>query len=176
MRASPFKRVPRCLGILESSFGSTGLVFSGSEIVYTSAEPRGPSSIEFLRKVASERFGVDLGQGGTRRIYVSRNDGFGRHIHNEDEVMAYLEPLGFEKLFLGSLSIRDQMKVFAEAEFIVGPHGAGLINGIFSPPGTRVLEMFSPNMMVPTLYYPLAHASLEYGFLTGEKNYAITEG
>ena len=68
------------------------------ELVYTSAHPRITDSVRFLREVATTKFGVEAGSAGTRRLYVSRKDGVGRHVHNNDEVFALLEPLGFEEV------------------------------------------------------------------------------
>ena len=79
-----------------------------------------------------------------RRLYVSR--GHARHtrrVENETELMAALEPLGFECIDPGALSPADQVRVFAEAAYIVGPHGAGLTNLAFASPGAAVIELFA---------------------------------
>ena len=35
----------------------------------------------------------------------------------------------------------DQILLFQSAEFIIGPHGAGLANLLFCEPGTKVIEL-----------------------------------
>ena len=40
--------------------------------------------------------------------------------------------------------VAQQAKLFSEAEFVVAPHGAGLTNMVFAPPGTRLFELFHP--------------------------------
>lgn len=77
------------------------------------------------------------------RLYLSRKDvGARRHIINEDELVARLARLGFVPIVCGDLSYREQEEAFANAEMIVGPHGGALTNMAFSPPGTKILEIF----------------------------------
>lgn len=45
------------------------------------------------------------------------------------------------KQFLGTGPIMSQLKLFATASLIVGPHGAGLSNIVVSPLHTPVLEI-----------------------------------
>lgn len=66
------------------------------------------------------------------RIYISRDDAERRQVVNEDEVLSALEPLGFEKYVLSELHVRDQIRLFANADYVVGPHGSGLTNVIFA--------------------------------------------
>jgi capsular polysaccharide biosynthesis protein len=80
----------------------------------------------------------------TRRLYISREKAPMRRILNEDEVFALLESHGFERIFCEDLSFQEQIELFGEAEIIVSPHGAGLTNMIFAPPGTKIIELFSP--------------------------------
>ena len=129
--------------------------WSAKELVYTSAHPRTVESVRFLREIATTKFGIDLKNQGTRRLYVSRKDGLGRHVHNNDEVLALLKPLGFEEVVLSPLTVKEQMQLFADAEFIISPHGAGLLNGVFSGAETKVIELFSPRLVVPPLYQQL---------------------
>ena len=58
-----------------------------------------------------------------------------RRVENEAELLAALEPLGFEAIDPGALSPAEQVRAFAEAECIVGPHGAGLTNLAFASAG-----------------------------------------
>ena len=67
-----------------------------------------------------------------------------------------LQPLGFERILLAELSTADQIQAFSEAEVIVGPHGAGLSNLVFSTRETRVFEFFAPTYHFPRCYGGLA--------------------
>ncbi|HVT41966.1 MAG TPA: glycosyltransferase family 61 protein, partial [Acidimicrobiales bacterium] len=79
-----------------------------------------------------------------RRLYVSRGDvRHTRRVNNEAALLAALEPLGFERIDPGALSPAEQVRAFAEAACVVGPHGAGLTNLAFAPAGAAVVELFA---------------------------------
>ena len=105
-----------------------------------------------------------------RRLYVSRGHAKRtRRVENESELLAVLEPLGFEVVDPGALSPADQVRVFAEAEYIVGPHGAGLTNLAFASPGAAVLELFARDY-VNECFWALASTveGLRYRYLVGD--------
>ncbi len=88
--------------------------------------------------------------GRPRRLYVSRGDApHTRRFVHETELMALLAPLGFERFDPGAVSVQEQIDHFAAAEVVVAPHGAGLVNLNFAPPGVRVLELFAPRYLNP---------------------------
>ena len=80
----------------------------------------------------------------TRRIFISRARAQHRRILNEQPMLSFLEPLGFQKYLLEEMSFREQVELFSQAEIVVGQHGAGLTNVLFSPPGCLVVEFFAP--------------------------------
>ena len=105
-----------------------------------------------------------------RRLYVGR--GGTRHtrrVENEAELLAALNPLGFESIDPGALSPAEQVRAFAEAECIVGPHGAGLTNLAFAPPGAAVVELFARDY-VNECFWALATTveGLRYRYLVGD--------
>lgn len=53
---------------------------------------------------------------------------------------------------------RETVAMFARAKLVVAPHGAGLTNLLFSPPGTRVVEIIDRFYLVPCYRY--LHSSL----------------
>jgi len=75
------------------------------------------------------------------RIYISRSRGIGRQVVNEDEVMETLSEYGFEKYHLEDRSLSQNAQLFAAADIVVSPHGAGLTDVIFSEDCT-VVEFF----------------------------------
>lgn len=79
------------------------------------------------------------------RIYVSRNKAHHRRLLNESEVMDRLQALDFQLVELETLSVAEQISLFAHAKVIIAPHGGGLTNLIFCTPGTTVIELFSKN-------------------------------
>lgn len=92
-----------------------------------------------------------------RRIYVRRRPG-GRCPANEQELEALLVQRGFECFSLERMRVRDQIRLFAEAEMVVAPHGAGLTNLLFASPFTRVLEL-RPSVYQSKCFEPISKLS-----------------
>jgi capsular polysaccharide biosynthesis protein len=103
-----------------------------------------------------------------RRIYISRADASYRKVYNEEEVMAYLGPLGFERVTMTDLSVIDQARLHQQAAVVIGPHGANMTNIIFCQPGTYVLEIFQPGWVDPGYIAPSAQLGLRYFYTLGE--------
>lgn len=82
---------------------------------------------------------------GFERLYISREHARKRKLVNEEEVMGVLSKYGFRKVILESMPLTEQIRIFASAKVVAGPHGAGFTNLVFSNPGTKVIEFFSPN-------------------------------
>lgn len=105
----------------------------------------------------------EAAKGGPRRIYVSRRDAQARRVSNEDAVMERLARHGFELVVPGKLSPADQIRVFAGAEIVIAPHGAGNTNVAFCPPGAIFLELL-PDRDPSALYWMVGNvAGLRYG-------------
>ena len=78
-----------------------------------------------------------------KRIVVSRGSSTTRRWLNEDECMEVLNSLGFKLIDPSKMSLLEQINTFSSAEVILGPHGAGLTNLIFSCPDTKVIKIRS---------------------------------
>ena len=102
--------------------------------------------------------------GNRRRIYISRSIARNRRVTNEDEIFRLLEPHGFEFVHAEKCTFADQIAMFANAEAIIAPHGAGLSNLVFCAPGTRVIELF-PSMTMDCYYRLCDDLSLDYTFV-----------
>ena len=55
------------------------------------------------------------------------------------------------------MTIKEQMRTFAEATHIVAAHGAGLVNLLWCKPGTKVVEIQDPKMIHKKVYPVLSH-------------------
>lgn len=120
-------------------------------------------ALRFLRRRLGSPDPAGAGAGATpRRIYVSRADSAGRRVVNEDALLAALRPLGFVPVALAGMTVQAQAALFADAEMIVGPHGAGLTNAVFAPPGTGLLELFPRSYGMATYYVLAMGARLTY--------------
>jgi len=102
------------------------------------------SYLAFIRSLVVNGYGLGAPH-RTRRLYVSRSDAKLRRISNECDLLPILARRGFEVVLPGRLSFRDQIALFMSAEVVIGPHGAGLTNGLFARNRSRVLELFPAN-------------------------------
>ncbi|TMV53007.1 glycosyltransferase family 61 protein [Paenibacillus mesophilus] len=121
----------------------------------------------YLRTALSNRIGSST-ETGYRRIYVSREYAQVRKVTNEEQVCRLLSGYGFHKVLLESLTVAEQIRLFASADTIVAPHGAGLANLLFCRPGTKVLELYAPNYVNTVYWYLSNHFGLDYYYLFGE--------
>jgi capsular polysaccharide biosynthesis protein len=89
------------------------------------------------------------------RIYLRRTGS--RRVINETPLVRMLKSLAFEVIDPGSLSMREQIHLFASTEVAVGPHGAAFANGIFSD-ALSVLELYQPAHMNASIVGVMAAA------------------
>ncbi len=80
-----------------------------------------------------------------RRLYVSRRGHPMRVMVNEVALEAALIRRGFQIVRPERMGVADQIRLFSEAEAIVGPTGAGLTNAVFAAPGCKVIEIQPEN-------------------------------
>ncbi len=103
------------------------------------------------------------------RIYISRQQANYRRIINEAEVQSWLSQQGFMIVELESLSVEQQVTLFANAEVIISAHGSGLTNLMFCRPGTTVIELVSPHYIRPYYWVISQHLKLKHFYIKGEE-------
>ena len=137
-------------------------VLHASELVFAALSPySGFANPEDL-KVLRDTYGAG---GGSRRVYVSRGRTPRRQLANESEVEAALTGEGVEVVHAEDLDFSGQWSLFSDAKLIVGPHGAGLANLVWSTAPSAVVEIF-PSSMVNDCYARLASSlGLKYDYL-----------
>jgi capsular polysaccharide biosynthesis protein len=74
---------------------------------------------------------------------------------NEDVMIDFATAASMDIITLEDESLAEQMQLFSEAELVVAPHGPALANLLFSPPGTKVLEI-APDGAFRPYYWRLA--------------------
>ena len=90
---------------------------------------------------------LNIGRGpGRRRLYLSRKDAWTsgvprRKVVNEGEVVSELEKFGFLPVLLDGMDIQQQIELFSDVEFVVGPHGGAFANMQFTPAGAKALVL-----------------------------------
>ena len=87
----------------------------------------------------AKRKDIDVPWGSN--VYISRKDARERRVLNEDAVVNTLEDYGFESYRLADQGVAGQALLFYEADAVVGAHGAGLSNLVYSN-SIEVLELF----------------------------------
>ncbi len=91
------------------------------------------------------------------KIFIDRSDSNFNHckIINNEQVWQFLEKKGFKKYKLSEMSFKKQIGLFNSADIIVGAHGAGLSNIIFSKSNSKVIEI-KPAYHKNKFFYRLA--------------------
>jgi capsular polysaccharide biosynthesis protein len=151
-----FNRLP----VLESS---AGMVWVDDVIFMDRPTPEQASAdqLQDFRDRVLQPFG---GPGErSRRIYIKRPGKGG--VADRHEVEVFLAKQGFEHVLLEHLSHEAQLRLFQEAAFVVGAHGGGLANLVFSYPGVKVLELMPDAAFVPDFWRLSNKLGHIYGFL-----------
>ena len=111
--------------------------------------------IDFIRK-SFLHLAEDTGN-TNQLIYISRGDSIrSRRLINENYLLSLLVPLGFRVFHLSKINFIDQITLFANAKIVVGVHGAGFTNLVFSQPGTIVCEIFGEAYQ-PVMYKKISN-------------------
>lgn len=103
-----------------------------------------PYAVHWLRKTFSPL--VSDVKPTPKRFFIRRL-GFLRNMTNEADVLNLFRELGWEIVELNEWTFQDQIRLFANAEFICGIHGAGFTNVVWCQPGCRILEIFCSDYM-----------------------------
>jgi len=92
-------------------------------------------------------------------LVIDRSKSGSRMLANQEELIEKLERAfpqeAFQPVQLETLSVREQIALFANAKGLIAPHGSGLSNIIFLPQSALVVELF-PRHYVVKCYMNLA--------------------
>lgn len=126
-----------------------------------------PAACRWLR----ERFlGEPRPVATRRRLYVTRRLARFRRVTNEAQLAGVLGEFGFEIVEAERLGFAEQVRLFSEAEVVVGPHGGGMANVVFAPEDCRVLEFFQPSYVLLSTYKISANLGQPYWYLLVERD------
>lgn len=110
------------------------------------------------------------------KIYISRTLPSARVIVNEVEFLPLLQEMGFHVCRLEKMPFEEQVRLFRNAEVVVGPHGAGFTNLIFSKPGTRVIEILAKGHERRCYWTLSAELGHDYLFYLGTPKFPERKG
>lgn len=102
------------------------------------------------------------------KVYISREEADrGRKVTNRSQLNDILEKYGFKAFKLETLSFKTQLQIFSEADVIMGPHGAGLVNMLFAEDPT-IIELFPESYVGPHFYRLSDRLGFDYRHLITE--------
>lgn len=119
----------------------------------------------WLRKRAVERCDLDNAE-FSEKVFISRADAISRRINNREEIMECLAERGFESYELTDLTFQEQVTLFSQAKEVIGAHGAGLTNILFSS-DCKVTEIVGGSYK-PTYYILSSLMDHEYRLIVGD--------
>ncbi len=102
-------------------------------------------TIKWLKKKLTSNINLN-DENFPKKIYIERGDAHKnikslRKIINEKDVIEEVKLKDYSVVTLGNHSLKDQIKYIFNAKKIIGLHGAGFGNFIFSSPNSEVLEL-----------------------------------
>ena len=77
-------------------------------------------------------------------------------------MIEYLKPHGFEVIVPEKYSILEQIKLFANVDILVTPHGANSTNVLYSKKGTTFVECFGHYWVNPCMVTTVDLLDLDY--------------
>ncbi|MCS7153750.1 MAG: glycosyltransferase family 61 protein [Bacteroidia bacterium] len=98
------------------------------------------------------------------RIYLSRAKASRRKVINEQELLPVLSEYGFSIITTEGWSLAEQVSLFSQAEVLLSIHGAGLMNLLWMPEKSTIVEIVSAShvQQAPPLFMYANHARLYY--------------
>lgn len=117
-----------------------------------------PADVLSLKRQIEAR--VSFERTSYQRIYIRRAGR--RRVLNEQDLMEMLMRYDFTIIEDVPRSIAEQVCIYKNASFILGPHGASFTNIIWCEPGTHLFELFNPDYVPDYFLYVAQLMGLRY--------------
>ena len=104
------------------------------------------------------------------KIFISRRNATQRKIHNEIDLYKYFEEQGYYICDPGDYTPSEQIALFSHAEIIVGSHGMGIANAVFSKNLKILIEIMPTDWNRVSYYRTTQLMNCKYGCYWIEKN------
>ena len=85
-----------------------------------------------------------------------------RNITNNNEFTELLDKYKFTKVALEKLSLSEQIDLFKDSQIIIGVHGAGLTNIVFTSPESTIIEITAKWKKNVDYWISASYSSLNY--------------
>lgn len=131
-------------------------------------ESHHPTSARHVFKRLRECFSANLDP-SPDRVYVSRQDAPAgrRQVMNDQQLIETVKQYGFKPIKFSEHRFEDQVRIVYNADIILGVHGAGLVNMVFSQ-NPIIIEILSDSIPVSTYSDMAAILGYEYDYLFAE--------
>lgn len=142
-------------------------IYQVDNLIIPSFPPLIREDYDWLRTTVLEHLSVNSDASNAHHhVYISRSNAIERRVVNEDEVRDMLSTYDFRTYRPENRSVGWNAQLFKNAELVVGPHGAGLTDIVFTRDGS-LLELFGAKVKPP--YEELANlVGIDYGSLRCE--------
>ena len=124
-----------------------------------------PWVCDFLR---SPQVGLSPTTNKKNMYFITRRKTTSRNLLNENLLLESLASLGVQAVEPQDLPFSEQVALFANADVVIGAHGAGLANIVFCKSKSQVVELI-PSEYRNKCYWALAsNVALRYAYIIGE--------
>ena len=132
--------------------------------------PSGNYDKKMIKELSSKlKFKNDISK--IERIWISRRSMAHRSIENEDELQAILEKFQILIVDPNNLDYGEQVKLFQNCKFLSGIHGGGLVNMMYMPENSTILEVRQPKDDKNNCYFTLS-SDLDHQYYYLESEYS----
>lgn len=118
------------------------------------------SLIGALRRKLTSPINRRLKKHSGLRVYIKRTHK--RRVANEDDLLSLINRYDFVTLTMEGMDLRDQIELMVNADVLLAPHGAGMVNCLFMPRNSLVIELFSPFYVNPTCMPIISYLNHRY--------------
>lgn len=132
----------RCLSWREDAMGPTTLILTDHKMQTNGRHDYYDISLDDINWVRNNALSaVPKLPESPNKIYISRQSSTSRRVANFSDVEEVLLHHGFAICHMENMSVSEQVSTLSTADYIVGPHGAGLVNILFAPSHATLLEL-----------------------------------
>lgn len=112
-------------------------------------------SLKKVREILISELGVSELKNTSKKIFLARGSDKVRG-YNQNEIIDFFKKENFQIIYLEQLSFKDQIELFYNADFIVGPSGAAWANIIFCKNNSKAISWLPENIREFSVFSSLA--------------------